>query len=517
MDVKKHLRKDIACLKLSKHSDNEKWESVRKSLQKVLKNKSRCSASTDALIIAQLSEMVSNYEEQFPLNNHDQQIYINSKADLEERMMQKSRGLVIRSKAKWIGEGEKNTRYFCSLERARANAKSCHLLIREDNSVAETNEDIIAKQAKFYKELYSSDRTVKFTISDINNPVVPKELTKRHNTPFTLLDIKKAMCGLKRGRTPGPDDLPMEVYEVFWDELGEILFNAYKELYSTGHLFPSAFQGILNLIPKSNKDTRFLKNLRPITLLNADYKIVEKALATRIYEGMDKTIHEDKTAFMSRGRMAINIRKILDMCDFCANVDRSKSGVLINLDFLKAFDRVEINSVLSSLKLFGFAEYLISWVKILYKDFTVKVQNYGHFSETVNVERSVHQGGVSSAFLFNILVETLAITMRQNTEIKALQINNQEHLLNQYADDTEVSSEDCKDSVEKIFSHLDWFQTQSGLQVQTGLITKHGCGELLSKTSCLDKKLYIIGSLYNTRQLGSTKLSKHYPRSKSYN
>ena len=50
-----------------------------------------------------------------------------------------------------------------------------------------------------------------------------------------------------------------------------------QAVYQQNLLYPTAREGILNLIPKANKDTRIIKNLRPITLLNTDYKIIEKA------------------------------------------------------------------------------------------------------------------------------------------------------------------------------------------------------------------------------------------------
>ena len=55
-----------------------------------------------------------------------------------------------------------------------------------------------------------------------------------------------------------------------------------NKTYEEGILHPTALQGVLNLIPKPNKDSRYVKNLRPITLLNTDYKIIEKCIANKI-------------------------------------------------------------------------------------------------------------------------------------------------------------------------------------------------------------------------------------------
>ena len=74
--------------------------------------------------------------------------------------------------------------------------------------------------------------------------------------------------------------------------------------------------------------------------------------------------------------------------------------VLFNLDFMKAFDWAEVCSVLESLKYFNFPPLIIEWVDILYKDFTIQVQNNGHLSRKLDVQRSVHQGGVCFSLSF---------------------------------------------------------------------------------------------------------------------
>ena len=52
--------------------------------------------------------------------------------------------------------------------------------------------------------------------------------------------------------------------------------------FEKGQLHLSARQGIINLIPKKGRDPIYLKNWRPITLLNPDFKILVKDLAKRI-------------------------------------------------------------------------------------------------------------------------------------------------------------------------------------------------------------------------------------------
>ena len=76
-------------------------------------------------------------------------------------------------------------------------------------------------------------------------------------------------------------------------------------------LMPGIKSGVLNLIPKPGKDSRFLRNMRPITLLNVDYKIIEKALAKKLDTVLPEIIHRDQTGFMKQRRILYQYQKSL--------------------------------------------------------------------------------------------------------------------------------------------------------------------------------------------------------------
>ena len=75
-------------------------------------------------------------------------------------------------------------------------------------------------------------------------------------------------------------------------------------------------------------------------------------------------------------------------------------AVILNLDFQKCFDMISKSAIIGSLHFFDFGEFIINWVSILYNNFKVKVQNNGHFSEYIEINRGVHQGGCCSVNIF---------------------------------------------------------------------------------------------------------------------
>ena len=71
------------------------------------------------------------------------------------------------------------------------------------------------------------------------------------------------------------------------------------------------------MLPKKNKDSRYVKNMRPLTLLNIDYKILAKAMDNRLWDVIPSLIHPDQTGFIAGRHIMTNIRKSLDVMEFC--------------------------------------------------------------------------------------------------------------------------------------------------------------------------------------------------------
>ena len=111
-------------------------------------------------------------------------------------------------------------------------------------------------------------------------------------------------------KSPGTDGPPAECYKVFWNHVKPFLLNALNCSYSNGYLSITQRRGLITLVPKKNKPANLLKNLRPITLLNCDYKIATKSIANRIKKVLPKIINNDQTGFLKNRTIGENIRFI---------------------------------------------------------------------------------------------------------------------------------------------------------------------------------------------------------------
>ena len=83
-------------------------------------------------------------------------------------------------------------------------------------------------------------------------------------------------------------------------------------------------------MPKKGRDTLSLKNWRPITLLNQDYKLYAKALATRLKTTLPDIIHSDQTGFVHNRYIGENIVKLVDIIKHCD--DENIPAVIMSID-----------------------------------------------------------------------------------------------------------------------------------------------------------------------------------------
>ena len=297
----------------SQKTPSKKWEILKKRIKQKSIDYSKAKSSENRQIISQLSEKVNEYESNLPLVREQYELLEKTKMDLEEKTMERIQGVMFRSRVKWYEEGEQNTKYFFSLEKARYNAKTCYKIIKEDGTELNQPSQIIDEQRQFYRKLYQEDNHVNFTWKNTFGIQVPDNIREQQDTQITMSDLEAAIKTMNNNKTPGMDGIPVDFYKIFWSDIKQTFQEMMLESYQRHQLHETAREGVLNLIPKTNKDSRFIKNLRPITLLNTDYNIIEKAIANKMIPALEHIINKDQRGFMKERRISVNIRKMLDI------------------------------------------------------------------------------------------------------------------------------------------------------------------------------------------------------------
>ena len=176
--------------------------------------------------------------------------------------------------------------------------------------------------------------------------------------PLTKEECLNSLKTMASDKTPGTDGLPAEFYKVFWEDIEGYLLNALNGAYEKRCLSISQRRGLITLLPKKNKPANLLKNWRPITLLNCDYKIAAKSIANRMKKFLPNIINNDQTGFLKNRFIGENIRLIESIINH-TNMEQIP-GLLLFVDFEKAFDSIEWSFIEKTLRHFNFGTSLAS-------------------------------------------------------------------------------------------------------------------------------------------------------------
>ena len=382
---------------------------------------------------------------------------------------EKTNGILLRSKAVWIESGEKNTKYFLNLEKRNYNTKNIKSLITSENTEISKLSEIIQEKKKFYENLYDSKLLKNQTNDFLNQLEIDKEIPKLNEVEknicdefLTIQECGKALSLLPNNKSPGSDGYTTNFYKFFWPDIKNIVFDSFIYSFEHDNLSQNQKLGILNLLPKKEKDLRYLANWRPVSLLNTDYKILTKALALRLQKVIPSLISYDQVGYIKNRYIGENVRIIFDLIKYC---DLNEiEAFLIQVDFEKAFDSIEWPFLFKCLESFNFGKNFCKWIKIFYNDISSCVGNNGHYSNYFKLKRSIRQGCPISALLFLLVAEILAIKLRTEKNVIGIKIDETEYKLSMMADDTTliVKNLDSFDSAIQIFNK---FSECSGLKL----------------------------------------------------
>ena len=158
-----------------------------------------------------------------------------------------------------------------------------------------------------------------------------------------------------------------------------------------------------------------------------------------------------------------NTRLMMDiMLEMAAG---NETGLILLVDYEKAFDSLSWSFITQTLELFNFGENIIGWIETLRKNSKSCVTLNGHLSEYFALERGCRQGDPISPYLFILCGEILSTAIRNDPKIEGLTIHNEEHKISQYADDTSLYLKDTERCLSQALKSLKWFYSISGLKI----------------------------------------------------
>ena len=131
--------------------------------------------------------------------------------------------------------------------------------------------------------------------------------------------------------------------------------------------------------------------------------------------------------------------------------------MIISLDAEKAFDKIQHPFMIKVLERSGIQGPYLNMIKAIYSKPVTNIKVNGEKLEAITLKSGTRQGCALSPYLFNIVLEVLARAIRQQKEIKGIQIGKEEVKLSPFADDIIVYISDPKNSTRELLSLINSF------------------------------------------------------------
>ena len=365
---------------------------------------------------------------------------VSLEAQLKALAIHELEGVKTRSRVQWIEEGERPSRYFFKLEKERVEKNRIASILNSYGVEVKSADEIAAAHVDFYSRLFSAEDIDLQCQSDLLSPLLRSLYDTERDScegSVSLAELTSSVKSLSLSKSPGPDGLTLEFYLKFWDLLSPLLVRVFDECFSDACLPDSMKTSATRLVYKKKGDVKNLKNWRPISLLNVDYKICSKAITMRLSKVLDSIIDPDQTCAVPGRTITHNVALLRDVLDYIERTD--ETGILVSLDQEKAFDRVNRTFLMNVLKRFGFGPDFLKWITTFYSGANMRIILNDWLTDPIPLQRGVRQGDPLSPLLYVICVEVLACQVRNSPYIRGFLLPGAKGLqfkVRQYADDT---------------------------------------------------------------------------------